>query len=48
MAVVGYYSMTTGSGLASQVDEITNNGDTAVNVTVPNAAQLGSGLIANR
>ena len=42
MAVVGYYSMTTGSGLASQVDEITNNGDTAVNVTVPNAAQLSA------
>lgn len=42
MAIVGYYSMTTGQGLASQVDEITNNGDTAVNVTVPNAAQLAS------
>ncbi|WP_022704741.1 Hint domain-containing protein [Pseudorhodobacter ferrugineus] len=42
MAVVGYYSMTTGEGLASQVDEITNNGDTAVNVTIPNAAQLAS------
>ena len=42
MAVVGYYSMTTGSGLASQVDEITNNGDTAVNVTEPNAAQLSA------
>ncbi|WP_299027386.1 Hint domain-containing protein [uncultured Sulfitobacter sp.] len=42
MATVGYYSMTTGQGLASQVDEITNNGDTAVNVTVPNTAQLSS------
>ncbi|MEB8388035.1 Hint domain-containing protein [Rhodobacteraceae bacterium KMM 6894] len=42
MATVGYYSMTNGQGLASQVDEITNNGDTAVNVTVPNAAQLSS------
>lgn len=40
MAIVGYYSMTDGQGLASQVDEITNNGDTAVNVTIPNAAQL--------
>ncbi|MEP3918211.1 Hint domain-containing protein [Ascidiaceihabitans sp.] len=34
--------MTTGEGQASQVDEITNNGDTAVNVTVPDAAQLAS------
>lgn len=42
MATVGYYSMTAGQGQASQVDEITNNGDTAVNVTVPNAAQLAS------
>ncbi len=42
MAVVGYYSMTTGQGLASQVDEITNNGDTAVNVTIPNATQLAA------
>ncbi|MFS4580910.1 Hint domain-containing protein [Phaeobacter sp. C3_T13_0] len=42
MATVGYYSMSSGQGLASQVDEITNNGDTAVNVTVPNAAQLAS------
>jgi hypothetical protein len=42
MATVGYYSMTAGQGLASQVDEITNNGDTAVNVTVPNAAQLST------
>lgn len=42
MATVGYYSMTAGQGQASQVDEITNNGDTAVNVTVPNAAQLSS------
>ena len=42
MATVGYYSMTAGQGQASQVDEITNNGDTAVNVTIPNAAQLAS------
>jgi hypothetical protein len=42
MAIVGYYSMSTGSGLAGQIDEITNNGDTAVNITVPNAAQLAS------
>ena len=42
MATVGYYSMTNGQGIASQVDEITNNGDTAVNVTSPNAAQLAS------
>lgn len=40
MATVGYYSMTAGQGQASQVDEITNNGDTAVNVTIPNTAQL--------
>ncbi len=40
MATVGYYSMTDGQGTASQVDEITNNGDTAVNVTIPDAAQL--------
>ncbi len=42
MANVGYYSMSSGQGLASQVDEITNNGDTAINVTVPDAAQLAS------
>ena len=42
MATVGYYSMTAGQGQASQVDEITNNGDTAVNVTIPNATQLAS------
>ena len=42
MAIVGYYSMTSGQGLAAQVDEITNNGDTAVNVTVPDAAQLSA------
>ncbi|MCV2893623.1 Hint domain-containing protein [Lentibacter sp. XHP0401] len=42
MATVGYYAMTAGQGLASQVDEITNNGDTAVNVTIPNATQLAS------
>lgn len=42
MATVGYYSMTNGQGIASQVDEITNNGDIAVNVTVPNTAQLAS------
>ncbi|MEP1767000.1 MAG: Hint domain-containing protein [Sulfitobacter sp.] len=42
MATVGYYSMTNGQGIASQVDEITNNGDTAVNVTVPNTAQLSA------
>lgn len=42
MSTVGYYLMTTGQVLASQVDEITNNGDTAVNVTVPNAAQLST------
>ncbi len=35
--------MTAGQGQGFQVNEITNNGDTAVNVTVPNAAQL-SGL----
>jgi hypothetical protein len=40
MATVGYYSMTNGQGITSQVNEITNNGDTAVNVTIPNAAQL--------
>ena len=42
MATVGYYEMGAGQGLAAQVDEITNNGDTAVNVTVPDAAQLAS------
>lgn len=42
MATVGYYSMSSGQGDANQVNEITNNGDTAVNVTVPNAAQLAS------
>ncbi|WP_298857976.1 hypothetical protein [uncultured Sulfitobacter sp.] len=42
MATVGYYSMTNGQGIASQVNEITNNGDIAVNVTVPNTAQLAS------
>ncbi|MCZ4353759.1 Hint domain-containing protein [Roseovarius aestuarii] len=42
MATVGYYSMSNGQGLASQVDEITNNGDTAVDVTVPDAAQLSA------
>ncbi len=42
MATVGYYSMTNGQGIASQVDEITNNGDTAVNITIPNAAQLAA------
>ena len=42
MATVGYYSMTNGQGIVSQVDEITNNGDIAVNVTVPNTAQLAS------
>lgn len=42
MPTIGYYSMTNGQGLASQVNEITNNGDIAVNVTVPNAAQLAS------
>ena len=42
MATVGYYSMTAGQCQASQVDEITNNGDTAVNVTIPNATQLAS------
>ena len=41
-ATVGSYSMTNGQGIASQVDEITNNGDIAVNVTVPNTAQLAS------
>jgi hypothetical protein len=40
MATVGYYEMVAGQGLASQVDEITNNGDTAVDVTVPDTTQL--------
>jgi len=40
MATIGYYSMTDGQGIAAQVDEITNNGDIAVNITIPSAAQL--------
>lgn len=40
MANVGYYSMTAGQGAAFQVNEITETGDTAINVTVPNAAGL--------
>lgn len=43
MSVIGYYDMSDGQGDAAQVDEIVNNGHTAVNVTTPNASQL-SGL----
>ena len=40
MAVVGYYDMSLGQGGAYQVNELTGNGHTAVNITVPNATQL--------
>lgn len=42
MANVGYYEMDNGAGSAAQVNEITNAGDTAVNITVPDATQLAS------
>lgn len=42
MANVGYYEMDNGAGSATQVNEITNAGDTAVNITVPDATQLAS------
>ncbi len=40
MATVGYYDMSLGQGGAYQVNELTGNGHVAVNITVPNAAQL--------
>ncbi len=40
MATVGYYDMSLGQGGSYQVNELTGNGHTAVNITVPNAAQL--------
>ena len=40
MAVVGYYDMSLGQGGSYQVNELTGNGHTAVNITVPNATQL--------
>lgn len=42
MATVGYYDMSLGQGGAYQVNELTGNGHTAVNITVPNAAQLAN------
>ena len=40
MATVGYYDMSLGQGGSYQVNELTGNGHTAVNITLPNAAQL--------
>lgn len=40
MSTIGYYDMSDGQGDAAQVNEITANGHTAVNVTEPDAAQL--------
>jgi len=40
MATVGYYDMTLGQGGSYQVNELTGNGHTAVNITVPDASQL--------
>lgn len=40
MPTVGYYDMSLGQGGSYQVDELTGNGYTAVNITVPNATQL--------
>lgn len=42
MAAVGYYDMSLGQGGSYQVNELTGNGHTAVNVTVPNATQLAN------
>ena len=42
MATVGYYDMSLGQGGSYQVNELTGNGHTAVNITVPNASQLGN------
>ena len=42
MATVGYYDMSLGQGGSYQVNELTGNGHTAVNITVPNAAQLAN------
>lgn len=42
MATVSYSSITNVQGIASHVDESTNSGDIAVNVTTPNAAQLAA------
>ncbi|MBM3615993.1 MAG: hypothetical protein FJX28_11335 [Alphaproteobacteria bacterium] len=40
MATVGYYDMSLGQGGAYQVNELIGNGHVAVNITVPDAAQL--------
>jgi hypothetical protein len=42
MATIGYYGMVTGQGQAAQTDEITNNGHTAVDVTLTDPSQLAS------
>jgi hypothetical protein len=42
MATVGYYDMSLGQGGSYQVNELTGNGHTAVNITVPNATQLAN------
>ena len=38
--IVGYYNMGAGQGTGNQVAPITTAGGSAVNITVPNAAQL--------